>query len=86
MESFKSFATDLKLGKYPNLSCIPDGIVDNVRLMLHFDPETRPNLYELPKVSFSSPARTKKLYLNQIHIDSASHFRFNISMISVLRH
>lgn len=50
LESFKAFAMDLKFGKYPNLSCIPAGIVDNVRLMLHYKPDTRPNLYELLKV------------------------------------
>lgn len=42
---------DLKFGKYPNLTCVPAGIVDNVRLMIHYNPDTRPNLYELPKVS-----------------------------------
>lgn len=51
VDSYKRFAADVKLGKYPNLNCIPNGIVDNVRLMLHFSPELRPNLYELPKVN-----------------------------------
>lgn len=51
VEQYKAFAMDLKFGKFPNLSCIPAGIVDNVRLMIHYDPNTRPNLYELPKVS-----------------------------------
>lgn len=51
MESYKAYAMDLKFGKYPNLSCIPNGIVDNVRLMIHYNPELRPNLYELPKVT-----------------------------------
>lgn len=41
---------DLKFGKYPSLSCVPAGIVDNVRLMLHYNPDTRPNLHELTKV------------------------------------
>lgn len=41
---------DLKFGKYPTLNCVPSGIVDNVRLMLHYDPDTRPNLYEMLKV------------------------------------
>lgn len=42
---------DLKFGKYPPLNCIPAGIVDNVRLMLHYNPETRSNLHDLVKVS-----------------------------------
>lgn len=51
VDQYKAFAMDLKFGKYPNLNCIPSGIVDNVRLMIHFDPNTRPNLFELLKVS-----------------------------------
>lgn len=50
VEQFKVFALDVKSGIYPNLTCISSGIVDNVRLMLHYNPELRPNLYELPKV------------------------------------
>lgn len=50
LESYKAFAMDLKFGKYPTLNCVPSGIVDNVRLMLHYNPDTRPNLYELLKV------------------------------------
>lgn len=50
VEQFKVFAMDIKLGKYPNMSCISPGIVDYVRLMIHYDPEQRPSLYELPKV------------------------------------
>lgn len=50
LESYKAYAMDLKFAKYPNLTCIPAGIVDNVRLMIHYNPDTRPNLYELPKV------------------------------------
>lgn len=49
-DSCKAFAMDLKFGKYPPLTCVPSGIVDNVRLMLHYNPDTRPNLYELLKV------------------------------------
>lgn len=52
VDAYKRFAADVKLGKYPNLNCIPNGIVDNVRLMLHFSPELRPNLFELPKVHY----------------------------------
>lgn len=50
VEQFKIYASDVKLGKYPSLTCISSGIVDNVRLMLHYNPELRPNLYDLPKV------------------------------------
>lgn len=50
VEKFKVFALDIKSGIYPNLTCISSGIVDNVRLMLHYNPELRPNLYELQKV------------------------------------
>lgn len=50
LDSFKSFAADLKLGKYPSLNCVPNGIVDSVRLMIHYNPDMRPSLYELPKV------------------------------------
>lgn len=49
-DSYKAFAMDLKFGKYPPLTCIPSGIVDNVRLMLHYNPDTRPNFYDLLKV------------------------------------
>lgn len=52
LDQYKAFAMDLKFGKYPNLSCIPASIVDNVRLMLHYNPDTRPNLHELTKVRF----------------------------------
>lgn len=51
VEQFKSFAMDIKSGKYPNLTCISPGIVDSVRLMIHYNPELRPNLYDLPKVN-----------------------------------
>lgn len=51
VDGYKRFAADVKLGKYPNLNCIPNGIVDNVRLMLHYSPDLRPNLFELPKVT-----------------------------------
>lgn len=50
VEQFKAFAMDIKFGKYPSLNCIPAGIVDSVRLMIHYDPNLRPSLYDLPKV------------------------------------
>lgn len=53
---------DIKFGKYPNLSCIPAGIVDNIRLMIHYNPEQRPNLYELPKVKIN---KILKFYVKQ---------------------
>lgn len=69
---------DLKFGKYPPLTCIPSGIVDNVRLMLHYNPDTRPNLYELLKVEF-------QLILIKFIIDGDKNQNFNVIFISIHR-
>ncbi|XP_055296936.1 SCY1-like protein 2 [Sitodiplosis mosellana] len=68
LETYKAFAMDLKFGKYPQLTCIPSGIVDNVRLMLHYNPDTRPNLYELLKISYFDDFGVKTLsYLESLY-------------------
>lgn len=68
LDNFKAFAMDLKFGKYPQLNCIPAGIVDNVRLMLHYNPETRPNLHELVKIAYFDDFGVKTLsYLESLY-------------------
>lgn len=49
--SFRRFANELNQRKYPNLSCIPTGLSDFVKNLLHPSPEHRPKLHELSKVS-----------------------------------
>lgn len=50
VDQYKAFAIDIKFGKYPNLNCVPAGIVDSVRVMIHYDHNLRPSLYDIPKV------------------------------------
>lgn len=75
LETYKAFAMDLKFGKYPQLTCIPSGIVDNVRLMLHYNPDTRPNLFELLKVTFVA----SKNFNYSVFVDNHRSFNDKIS-------
>lgn len=74
VEQFKSFAMDIKSGKYPNLTCIPPGIVDSVRLMIHYNPELRPNLHELPKVKVHSDFHRSRDPIEYNRIDLSCRF------------
>lgn len=49
-DACKVHANDLKRGRYPNLTCVPSGLSDHVRLMLNALAEHRPTVYELSKV------------------------------------
>jgi hypothetical protein len=49
-QSFKRYAQELKQGKYPSLSCVPDGLQNEVKMMLNGVPELRINLHEFIKV------------------------------------
>lgn len=65
--AFKRFASDLKQGKYPNLSDIPDQLVDYVKLMLNATPEMRPNVHEFTKTPFFDDVGVKTLsYLDSL--------------------
>ena len=50
-QSFRKSAQELKQGKYPNLSCIPEDLQNEVKMMLNATPELRINLHEFTKVS-----------------------------------
>lgn len=49
-QSFKRYAGELKQGKYPNLSIIPEGLQNQIKLCLNAVPEMRPNIHEFTKV------------------------------------
>lgn len=49
-QGFKRYAQEIKQGKYPNISCIPDGLQNEVKMMLNSVPELRINLHEFTKV------------------------------------
>jgi SCY1-like protein 2 len=49
-QGFKRYAQEIKQGKYPNLSCIPEGLQNEVKMMLNTVPELRINLHEFTKV------------------------------------
>lgn len=67
VDACKSFANDIKRGKYPNLSCIPNGLSDHVRLMLNGLAEHRPSVYELSKLQFFDNIAVKALcYLDAL--------------------
>lgn len=53
-QSFRRYASDLKQGKYPTLSAIPDGLQNEVKMMLNATPELRINLHEFTKVSLNA--------------------------------
>lgn len=65
--AYKRFATDLKAGRYPNFSEIPDQLVDYVKLMLNATPEMRPNVHEFVKIQFFDDVGVKTLsYLDAL--------------------
>ncbi|XP_063705477.1 SCY1-like protein 2 [Culicoides brevitarsis] len=65
--AYKRFAADLKQGKYPNLSEIPEQLVDYVKLMLNATPEMRPNVHEFVKIPFFEDVGVKTLsYLDSL--------------------
>lgn len=82
LDNYKAFAMDLKFGKYPALTCIPSGIIDNVRLMLHYNPDTRPNLYELLKVI--SIFTILKKFFCLIYIKKLRRFLFRFPILMIL--
>lgn len=65
--AYKRFANDLKQGKYPNLSEIPEQLVEYVKLMLNATPEMRPNVHEFVKTPFFDDVGVKTLsYLDSL--------------------
>lgn len=50
VDACKVHANDLKRGRYPTLTCVPNGLSDHVRLMLNASGAQRPTVYELSKV------------------------------------
>lgn len=65
--AFKRFANELKQGRYPNLSTLPDGLQEHVKLMLNATPEMRPDVHELPKVAYFDDVAVKALsYLDAL--------------------
>lgn len=65
--AFKRFANDLKQGKYPNLSEIPEQLVEYVKMMLNATPEMRPNVHEFVKTPFFDDVGVKTLsYLDSL--------------------
>lgn len=65
--SFKRFASDLKQGKFPGISCVPNGLVDYVKLMLNATPEMRPDIHQLTKVPYFEDVGVKTLsYLDSL--------------------
>lgn len=65
--AFKRFANELKQGKYPSLSEIPDQLVDYVKMMLNATPEMRPNVHEFVKTPFFDDVGVKTLsYLDSL--------------------
>lgn len=63
VESLKKFGQDLQNGRFPNLSCIPNGLSDYVRLMINGNSESRPSIYDISKVSL---ALDTKMFFNPI--------------------
>lgn len=65
--AFKRYANDLKQGKYPNLSCIPDGLIEYVKLMLNTTPEMRPDIHQFVKIAYFDDVGVKTLsYLDSL--------------------
>lgn len=67
--AFKRFAGELKQGRYPNLSILPEGqgLQEHVKLMLNATPEMRPDVHELPKVAYFDDVAVKALsYLDAL--------------------
>lgn len=65
--AYKRFASELKQGKYPNLSCVPAELVDYVKLMLNATPEMRPDIHQLTKVPYFDDVGVKTLsYLDSL--------------------
>lgn len=51
VEAMRKFGLDLQSGRFPNLTCIPNGLSDTVRLMMNANPDLRPTIYDISKVS-----------------------------------
>lgn len=65
--SFKRFASELKQGKFPGISCVPNELVDYVKLMLNATPEMRPDIHQLTKVPYFEDVGVKTLsYLDSL--------------------
>ncbi|XP_055712763.1 SCY1-like protein 2 [Phlebotomus papatasi] len=65
--AFKRFAGELKQGRYPSLSHIPDAFVEYVRLMLNATPEMRPEIHDMSKVAYFDDVGVKTLsYLDAL--------------------
>ncbi|KAG5671519.1 hypothetical protein PVAND_001713 [Polypedilum vanderplanki] len=66
-QGYKRYAQELKSGKYPNLSCIPEGLQNEVKMMLNATPELRINLHEFTKIPYFDDIGVKTLhYLDQL--------------------
>jgi hypothetical protein len=50
-QSFRRHASELKQGKYPSMTSIPESVQNEVKMMLIATPELRINLHEFTKVS-----------------------------------
>uniref|UniRef100_A0A6B2EG24 Protein kinase domain-containing protein n=1 Tax=Phlebotomus kandelakii TaxID=1109342 RepID=A0A6B2EG24_9DIPT len=65
--AFRRFAGELKQGRYPSLSHIPDTFVEYVRLMLNATPEMRPEIHDMSKVVHFDDVGVKTLsYLDAL--------------------
>lgn len=58
-QAFKRHAQEIKQGKYPSLTCIPEGLQNEVKMMLNATPELRINLHEFTKVKCNLKFTTK---------------------------
>ncbi|CAG9807308.1 unnamed protein product [Chironomus riparius] len=66
-QTFRKYAQELKQGKYPLLNCIPEGLQNEVKMMLNATPELRINLHEFTKIAFFDDIGVKTLhYLDQL--------------------
>ncbi|KAL7023868.1 hypothetical protein ACKWTF_012821 [Chironomus riparius] len=66
-QTFRKYAQELKQGKYPLLTCIPEGLQNEVKMMLNATPELRINLHEFTKIAFFDDIGVKTLhYLDQL--------------------
>lgn len=65
--AFKRFSNELKQGKIPSLSCVPDGLREYVKMMLNASPEIRPDIHQLTKVAYFDDVGVKALsYLDSL--------------------
>jgi SCY1-like protein 2 len=65
--AYKRFAGELKQGRFPNFSAVPDGLQDFTKLMFNAVPEMRPDIHDFPKIPFFDDVGVKTLsYLDAL--------------------